>query len=129
MIEKLEQRLQELTKHIEEAKNLRLLAASPEWKSLAAAIEQSMVAKVNKVCSVDCSELETTVLRAELRVLRWFLKLPKIPDAEFEKTTRALRDLRQKVDRLHTVGQVDRVQAAAVAEEADDLARSIERMP
>ena len=130
-IENLERKLARVFDQVEEAKSLRILAAAPEWKVLSTRLNRQIVGKINALCALDCDDRVTTILRAEISALRWFLRAPQIKDDDFERMVSEFEDLRQKVALLHTRGHnsADASESASLAENVDRLHREIEAMP
>jgi len=129
MSQKLLGELKRLYKLVEDAKNLRMLADRPEWKALEVSVQESMAQKVNELCSVDCDDKTTLTLRAELRALRWFIRIPKVSETEFAKRIQDYEVLRQRVDRAHNVGQISQADYEMFSEEAFRLTRQFEVSP
>jgi hypothetical protein len=129
-LELIERKLSAAIVQVERDKNLRILAAYPEWRTFAASLEVDVVSKINQLCKATCGDKETITLRAEIYTLRRVLYAVKIPDAEFKRHCAELQDLRKKVDRLHTMGHTsDATGSAELAEKVDRLSREIEAMP
>ena len=126
----LQAKVDDLVRRIEEARSIKEIAASDAWKFLSRTIEHGILIKFNRVCQVECPADESVTLRAEIRALRWFLRIPQIDDANIAKAVQTVQGLREKVKRLQSLGlgQSD-TEASEVSNEVDSLNRNLQGLP
>lgn len=122
-------RIDELTRKVEEARLLRIVAGSEGWKQLEACLSQGILARINDVCQIDCDQNKTLVLRAEIKALRWFLRIPQIPDKDLREAVNAIKDLKARVERIQSLGLGRSAEAEEVLVEADRLSQKLEGVP
>jgi hypothetical protein len=126
---KLIDRIDELTRKVEEARLLRIVAASEGWKQLEVCLQSGILSRINEVCQIECDQTKTLVLRAEIKALRWFLRIPQIPDKDLREAVNAIKDLRARVERIESLGLGRSEEAGTVLAEADRLSQKLEGVP
>jgi uncharacterized coiled-coil DUF342 family protein len=125
-VRKLSDRIDELTRKIEEARLLRLVASSDGWKQLEACLQHGILARINEVCQIECDANKTLVLRAEIKALRWFLRIPQITDKDLKDAVAAIKDLRGRIERIQSLGLGRNAETEEVLAEADRLNQKLE---
>lgn len=124
---KLRDRIQQLDLMLDEARALRAIAATEHWHHLERAIGRGILARINMVCDIECGDRDTVVHRAEIRALRWFLRIPQISEQELEKAAITVKGLRDRVDRMHNLGLgQEHTAAAEVLAEVDSVERKLQ---
>lgn len=125
MIQSIERKLVALTSRLEELRQLKSIAQLEQWQFLSKAVERRILGAINQLCQ-DLPEPETRTMRAEVRALRWFLRIPQINDHEVEAVAERIAGLRKKAERLHTLGIGQSAEADTLSAEADALERKLE---
>lgn len=120
-LQRLKDRLAELESKAQQISDLKAIAASPSWKSLSSTLEASIIARINRLCDKSCDPEETSMLRAEIHALRWFLRVPKINETEVKNLDERLQGLRKQIERITVLGVgAQREQETADAMDAMD---------
>lgn len=128
MIQAIERKLLALNIRLEEMRQLKSIAQLEQWQFLSKAVERRILGSINQLCQ-DIGEQETRSMRAEIRALRWFLRIPQINDKEAEAIAEQVAGLRKKADRLHTLGIGQSAEVDTLSAEADAIERKLEGTP
>lgn len=128
MIQSVERKITALTAKLEEMRQLRSIAGMEQWQHLRKAVEGRILAHINQLCQ-DIDDGETRSLRAEVRALRWFLRIPMVNEKDMETTAEQVAGLRKKLERLHTLGVGQSAEVATVGAEADAINSKLEGTP
>lgn len=124
------EKLVELDRKLAEAKAYRQLIEVEGWKLMASSVQARIVEKINRVCSVECQERETLILRAEIQSLRWFLRIQQISPEQIAKWAKELEGLRSMVLRRQNLGITDPdATTEDVSGNVNRLAQEIEALP
>lgn len=83
---------------------LRRLAETEEWKLLEGIIGKLVNARIADLLVPGTGHERTIELRAIANTLRMLLDIPKVNPKEFEHLANRAKDLRKRIERLHTLG-------------------------
>lgn len=83
---------------------LRRLAETEEWKLLEGIIGKLVNARIADLLVPGTDHERTIELRAIANTLRMLLDIPKVNPKEFEQLANRAKDLRKRIERLHTLG-------------------------